>query len=162
MEKQARIFFVSRVSACCFLLCAFCFLLFASGLLPSALVFCLLLSACCFLFLAFLLSAFSFMRLPFLRSACCFLFLAACDLLCAPCFLICSFLCLVDCTEPQDRCYLRLLFFACSCLVLAVFHHVSHCFINSSGDQNPPGLEQTGAFRNNAWRKQSVVFRKVS
>ena len=31
-----------------------------------------------------------------------------------------------------------------------------------SRDQNPPYLEKTAAFRNKVWRKQSVVFRKVS
>ena len=31
-----------------------------------------------------------------------------------------------------------------------------------SGDQNPPYSEGTGPFRNKIWRKQSVVFRKLS
>ena len=62
-------FFVMFSPACCcwlfafclrvffffffFLLRACCFLLFVSGFLPSACVFCLWLSGCCFLFLAF-------------------------------------------------------------------------------------------------------------
>ena len=138
--------------AFCFSLLACCLLLWFSACCFLPVASCFLLSPFCFLFHA---SSFFAVSLLLPVSRC--LRSPVCSLLSDF-----SFLFLVDCTEPQDRCYLRLLFFACSCLVLAVFHHVSHCFINSSGDQNPPCLEQTGAFRNNAWRKQSVVFRKVS
>ena len=64
-------------------------------------------------------------------------------------------------SSPQDVAYNRRSS-AKRMFVNRSVHPCARAETHLSGDQHLPCLEQTGAFRNNVWRKQSVVFRKVS